>query len=619
MKLIRRNLKLDLTGDDVRLLQSELILLGLPIPKAEQDRAAFLKGTYEAVVRFQREHTLKPTGVVNAETARSINAAVSALPRVGTSATEGGGPPPPTAGSNRPYGLTLLGHVVNDGEQPLAGLQVRALRKALRHEKPLGQTISASDGTYRIQCEDESHPSPTVVCVYDGAREVARSRLICESRGDVMVDILVRDQKFRMPPEYDRVTRLVAPLVTGAPIVGLSDEDLDVLSCAGGLSRDLLVALRAAAQIVQGSDVPVSAVYGMLRLGLPLTRSGLLAEPERVCAAALAGAVARRIVDALSTDQINRILALMRTLSVDNALAPPSDGSASISSILATVLPEPALQRAVLTAYVAHEGTSEEFWTKTLANVPGFGDVQTRDRLRFVVGLAAITLGHAPLVSALLAAKWPRRVSALRDLAWLSEGDWAALIAKTGVPDGVPGSTPAERQSTYASNVAQIVAEAFPTAVVGAQLAQNDYGASRTVAHFLEANPDFDLGTTSLNRYLTAHPNAGAALGVAGRSGLEQTQRLFKVTSNAKEIVALQTAGFGSAWTMTRLSATEFAAKMTSMPGGGARARELHAAATSRMETALYLMATYKDLLASTGTPATPPPSSTLSVGGTNG
>src|SRR5713101_5864106 len=92
MRLSRRNLRLELTGDDIRLLQSELIELGLPIPKAEQDRAAFLQGTYEAVVRFQREHTLKPTGVVNAETARAINAAVSALRGAGSGPTGAAGP-----------------------------------------------------------------------------------------------------------------------------------------------------------------------------------------------------------------------------------------------------------------------------------------------------------------------------------------------------------------------------------------------------------------------------------------------------------------------------------------------------------------------------------------------
>src|SRR6266853_1139286 len=92
MKLSRRNLRLDVSGDDVRLLQSELIQLGLPIPKPEQERGAFLQGTHEAVVRFQREHKLEPTGVVNAETARAINAAVSALPGPASGPSVAAGP-----------------------------------------------------------------------------------------------------------------------------------------------------------------------------------------------------------------------------------------------------------------------------------------------------------------------------------------------------------------------------------------------------------------------------------------------------------------------------------------------------------------------------------------------
>src|SRR5437879_3392810 len=79
MKLSRRTLKLRVTGEDVRLLHTALVQLGLPVPQPEQEHGAFLQGTYQAVVRFQKEHELDPTGVVNAETARAIHSAVSAL------------------------------------------------------------------------------------------------------------------------------------------------------------------------------------------------------------------------------------------------------------------------------------------------------------------------------------------------------------------------------------------------------------------------------------------------------------------------------------------------------------------------------------------------------------
>src|SRR5918998_771416 len=77
MELQGRNLKLDLRGADVRLLQFELRLVGLEIPDEEAFANHFGTGTHQAVLRFQREFTsLEPTGIVEPATAKRINAEV---------------------------------------------------------------------------------------------------------------------------------------------------------------------------------------------------------------------------------------------------------------------------------------------------------------------------------------------------------------------------------------------------------------------------------------------------------------------------------------------------------------------------------------------------------------
>ena len=77
MKLQGRNLRLDLRGADVRLLQFELRLLGLDIPDEEALNNHFGKGTQEAVLEFQRgSGELQPTGIVEPATAKRINAGV---------------------------------------------------------------------------------------------------------------------------------------------------------------------------------------------------------------------------------------------------------------------------------------------------------------------------------------------------------------------------------------------------------------------------------------------------------------------------------------------------------------------------------------------------------------
>jgi peptidoglycan hydrolase-like protein with peptidoglycan-binding domain len=67
MNLQGRVLSIGMQRDDVRLLQSELRRLALDAPDNEFQEAVFEQGTRDAVVRFQEEHRLEPTGVIDAE------------------------------------------------------------------------------------------------------------------------------------------------------------------------------------------------------------------------------------------------------------------------------------------------------------------------------------------------------------------------------------------------------------------------------------------------------------------------------------------------------------------------------------------------------------------------
>jgi peptidoglycan hydrolase-like protein with peptidoglycan-binding domain len=79
MDLQGRNLQQGLTGEDVRLLHTELTLLDRSIPEEEErTKGQFGRGTLAAVQQFQTQHQLPATGVVDAGTARAINAAVNA-------------------------------------------------------------------------------------------------------------------------------------------------------------------------------------------------------------------------------------------------------------------------------------------------------------------------------------------------------------------------------------------------------------------------------------------------------------------------------------------------------------------------------------------------------------
>ncbi len=77
MSLKKRDIKFNLSGGDVRMLQFESGLLGLKIPDEEAAANHFGKGTREAVLSFQKQFGLKVDDIVGNDTAKQINVKVS--------------------------------------------------------------------------------------------------------------------------------------------------------------------------------------------------------------------------------------------------------------------------------------------------------------------------------------------------------------------------------------------------------------------------------------------------------------------------------------------------------------------------------------------------------------
>jgi hypothetical protein len=78
MNLQGRALSIEMQGDDLQLLQSEVRQLGCDIPDDEGQEALIGPGTHEGVVGFQEANRLEPTGVVDERTAGLINIQVEA-------------------------------------------------------------------------------------------------------------------------------------------------------------------------------------------------------------------------------------------------------------------------------------------------------------------------------------------------------------------------------------------------------------------------------------------------------------------------------------------------------------------------------------------------------------
>jgi peptidoglycan hydrolase-like protein with peptidoglycan-binding domain len=144
MELKGRDLKQGLRGDDVALLHSELAIIGLTVPDAERRDTLFGQGTHEAVAQFQKQHCLEPTGVVDAQTARAINAAVNAMT------------------------FTVQGNVVSRLRAGVGGLRVEIVDKNVCNspkQEPTTKADIAPHSTLRI-CSNAASGGPTCKRAY---------------------------------------------------------------------------------------------------------------------------------------------------------------------------------------------------------------------------------------------------------------------------------------------------------------------------------------------------------------------------------------------------------------------------------------------------------------------
>src|SRR5437879_9605485 len=150
MSQFPRELKVDLSGQDVASLQEGLTRIGLPVSPDEQQRSLFGPSTRDAVARFQEQRNLPATGVVDAATAGALEHAVGGI-GPGRGVGDGGGRPggdgPPPGGGGA---FNVSGRVFSPNRAGLAGLQVQIVDKNVGPDVPLAASATDSDGKYSV-------------------------------------------------------------------------------------------------------------------------------------------------------------------------------------------------------------------------------------------------------------------------------------------------------------------------------------------------------------------------------------------------------------------------------------------------------------------------------------
>ena len=529
MQLQGRNLEPNMRGDDVELLQGELRQLGFNIVGQE---GFFGSTTFLAVQQFQQQHNLPATGIVDAQTARVINAALDAQPR---------------------EGYLVRGKVVNSDGRPVARASVALFEKRLRSEQRLGEARSNTQGVFEI-----TYPQPreTPLSVLVRASrlngpEIAVSDLICDVKPVEEVTLVVGGEALRGPSEYGRLDGVLRPALAAEQLnpADLNEEDVSFLSCKFRLNPEHVALFVVSARHHRDTDIVAEGFYGLLRQGLPTELTAWSPNHKRSCERRWKHRSRRTSLVPACESSIPRILQSLQIKSRDLALRDPQPDRPTFTALFDIARVESSHRQRILEDYVNREGTVEEYWQR-LRDDPGIPNEQL-DELQETLKLSAIALNHVDLVRHITRLRRAGTIGPhLRDLSRLQTADWNELLnaevsgRRIGAPEFF-GDDERERINRYAAFLPRMVESIFPTAVLTHRLAEIDDNEFdfRPALTFLNRNPDFEFRTTPVQAYLDDHPNALA--GVPDREAtvvtLKSMQRLFEIAPAFNKAQAVAT------------------------------------------------------------------------------
>ena len=591
MQLQGRQLSIDMHGEDVNLLHQELKQLGFDTNENERADSFFGPSTESAVLTFQRQYHLEPTGIVDERTAVLINQMVE---------------------ENQPQAsFVVKGRVMHADGKPFTGGLMRAYDKDLRSEELLGEVQIDNDGGYEItyspeqfgRAEKATADLRISACTRDGS-EVASSPILFNAGAEETVDLVIGGEAYRGPSEYEQLVDELTPLLQELSLAELTEDEehQDITFLSGETGRDPLHIdlLIKAHGLMQTTEVQAEVFYGFFREDLPTALPALLAQSPDVQRQGLLRAASNNIIPPRFGEQADTILDQLKRLIVKQAFEPQAEvGRATLPELLGTIIPDRQQQERFLSAYVAHTGPVEEFW-RDLEAQPEFQD-RIKD-LQWTLQLGAFTGNHPPLVQALQRMKAAGEIDAISDLARFDETQWCEIIGQgkngpIGFPQNVRGENDEEKTRNYARAMAQMAEDAFPTAFITHRRAGEQRDRKDAFWTFFQANQTFSIKETRLENYLADNP--GALNGIAEgeretlKSQVKAFQRIYKVAPRYSQTSALLKDGLDSSYSISRMGKTTFAIKYGDALGGQAQAKIIYDRARQSTSMAMILLSDY--------------------------
>lgn len=565
-------------GDDVALLQSELRQLGIQIADPP---GTFGSTTLLAVRRFQTEHRIPVTGIVDARMARLVNQAIAVLER------------------DR---WQVAGRVLQPDGSPVTGARVRAFEKHLRREERLGEATADRSGHYQIDyaAPADGDCSLIVRATNREGAEIAASTVLCHARPIETVDLVAGNQPLLGAPLFARLQTALHPQLTAERVTAadLTADDVHWLACRLDLDTESLARFADAARLARDAQLPGEheAIFGLVMQTLPGVLEGLIAQSPATLQLALDRAITDHMIDASLAARAPQIIAALQAVIVRLALREPTPEQPTFRLLFDLAGTRREHRESLLTDYVHRRGTLAEFWEAQRVRL----GAEAVDELQQVVRVAALTLNHEPLLRELLQRRDPGDLGpGLEGLVRLDREDWRRLLEGTaaGRRIGAPaffGSDEDQRLSVFATFLARFMEAGSPMPVLVERLGTETPPAAARGLQFLRRNPACEFRSQRVAEFLRANPAAleGDTDPAATRTSLEAMQRLWDIAPPFEKhrTVRLLAQGIDSATQIRRLGESAFVERAASTLGSEAEARAVYVRAAHKADTALMLL-----------------------------
>lgn len=565
-------LALNMRGDAVSALQTQLAQIGVDLPASETDARLFGAGTQEALRQLQQKYDLAQTGRLDDGT-RAILATLA-------------------AGVSQPR--RVEGRILLDNGLPAAGVRLRVVHRGFGEaETALGEVETDARGYYALTYGNGATAANLEVQALDAAGTSVRlSSPIVDADRSTVLNLVAPTTVKALTSEYGLLTTDLARSV-GDDLTRLAQtreddtrQDLTLLHEASGWDARLITLAAQAARTSTETGLSQAALYGALRSGLPADATALADVSEEAFAAALSHASAAGIValDGPAREAAQKTFgdfkrATLRTLKAPGALS-------SVGDLLDTATTVDALHRTTFERLALAHADDEPRTLWDAARAEGIPDDQIA-QLQLQGKLAYLTLNNAPLAADLQQTlQSPDKLEQLVDQDLYDAAGWASRLETLASANGVvdadrlaglipPAYTQPDlpaRLNAYSEDMARQIRQAYPTRVVSRRIETDalKLGAQHAelktpVQTFLRtaAGAGFQLGRVPVAQYLNQQGEAAFAGLTAeqrplAEEGVRLLTRVYQMTPNDESMSVLLDLGFTSAWQVAAIAKTEF-------------------------------------------------------------